>query len=459
MGKPKRRSYTPKQREAVLASVRKKGVCAAAEEHSVARSCVSRWAKAAGVQRESEAVKPQRNAAGAPAGTEPRRDETAAPTEVPGAPKDTSTPKVPPPAAPTVALHDDAAKVRRPLRARVARIYTPSQKAVILEDAAAEGVTAAAEKHAVSRFSIYDWQRKVKKAAAGEGPSPTSGPEPKAIEAKRDAEILGEWKKHPGLGPSQIVNQLARRNVRVSTHTVRRVMEDAGYRPPKVERQKHDRRYEAVRPNHLWHLDFVQRYIGKTSTFTLIVIDDCSRFVVGHGVDDAERADMVIQSFEQAVEKHGRPERVMFDKGSAFWSWRGISRFTALLTEMGVDTIVAEHKEWNGKVEVFNANLHKELFDAYRFYDVAEMRRRLETHLHWYNHARTHHALGGLLVPADRYYGRAAEVLARIEAGAGREVGDGVELRERCLELFKVTSRGGVPEVWLLGQRLLGPSG
>jgi len=297
----------------------------------------------------------------------------------------------------------------------------------------------------------------VKKAAAGQGPSPTSGPAPQDIEQKRDAEILEEWKTHPGLGPSQIVHQLARRNVRVSVHTARRVMEDAGYRPPKVQRQKHDRRYEAVRPNHLWHLDFVHRYIGRASTFTLIVIDDCSRFVVGHGVDDAERADMVITTFEQAVQQHGRPERVMHDKGSAFWSWRGISRFNELLTEMGIDVIVAEHKEWNGKVEVFNANLHKELFDAHRFYDVAEMRRRLETHLHWYNHSRTHHALGGLLVPADRYYGRAAEVLARIEAGAGREVGDGVELRERCLELFKVTSRGGAPEVWLLGQKLLGP--
>ena len=81
------------------------------------------------------------------------------------------------------------------------------------------------------------------------------------------------------------------------------------------------------------------------------------------------------------------------------------------------------------------------------------MKRRLAAHLHWYNHGRTHHALGGLLVPADRYYGRAEEVLARIESGALRE-GDGLALGERCLELFKVISRGGVPEVWLLGQRL-----
>ncbi len=429
----KRRSYTTQQREAALADVRAIGVMAASEKHHVPQSCVSRWASAAGVKRGSGEKPPVA-----------RRTPASRATEAPvaaEAPVGSATP---------------AAK--RPLRSRVAKIYSPSQKAVVLEDAAREGVTAAAKKHGISRFSIYDWQRRVTKAAAGEGPSPTSGPAPKDIEQQRDAEILEEWKSHPGLGPSQIVNQLRRKSIKVSVHTARRVMEDAGYRPPKVVRQKHDRFYEAVRPNHLWHLDFVQRYIGPASTFTLILIDDCSRYVVGQGVDDAERADMVIETFEEATRKHGRPESVMHDKGSAFWSWRGISRFTALLTEMGIDPIVAEHKEWNGKVEVFNANLHKELFDKYRFHDVAEMRRRLETHMHWYNHARTHHALGGLLVPADRYYGRAEEVLARIEAGAGRELGDGIELRERCLELFKVISRGGVPEVWLLGQKLLGAS-
>ena len=144
----------------------------------------------------------------------------------------------------------------------------------------------------------------------------------------------------------------------------------------------------------------------------------------------------------------------MHDKGGAFWSWRGISRFTSLLTELGIDQVVAEAKEWNGKVEVFNANLHKELFDVQRFVDVTEMKRRLAAHLHFYNHGRTHHALGGLLVPADRYFGRAEEVLARIEAGVPRDSTDALELRDRSLELFKVLSRNGVAEVWLMGQRL-----
>ena len=340
---------------------------------------------------------------------------------------------------------------------RVARVYTPSEKARALELAADIGVTGAGKQLSISRFSIYEWRRKVRLAAQGQGDAPTSGPDPADIEAQRDMEILAVYKTHPGLGPSQIRNQLRRRGIKIGVNTVRRVMEEAGYRPPKVKREPHERRYEAVRPNHMWHLDFVQRYINRTSTFTLILIDDHSRFVVGHGVDDAERADMVIETFTEAVGRHGRPEAVMHDKGSAFWSWKGISRFTRLLVELGVDQIVAEHKEWNGKVENFNGNLAKELFNVQHFYDVGEMKRRLTGHLHWFNHRRTHHALGGLLVPADRYYGRVEEVLARIESGAGASTHtDMLDLRDRALELFKVISRDGKPEVWLLGQPLLG---
>ncbi len=412
-----RRRYSAEQREVVVADALRVGVVAAAEQHGVPQSCVSRWSS----QVRLEAARPQRVAQQVP----PAASLEPAPAERPG---------------------------------RVSRRYTPSQRALVVEYAAREGVTAASEKYGPSRYTIYQWQRQVAKAAAGEGESPTGGATQCEVEAQRDREILAEWHRHPGLGPSQIKNQLRRRGVKVSVHTTRRVMEEAGYRPPKVKREPHDDRFEAVRPNHCWHLDFVHRHINRANTFTLILIDDYSRFVVGHGVEEAERADLVLSTFEEAVRRHGRPEMVMHDKGSAFWSWRGISRFTALLTELGIDQIVAEHKEWNGKVEVFNANLHKELFDRQRFYDVAEMRRRLATHLNWYNEARTHHALGGLLVPADRYYGRVDQVLARIEAGASRDPADGVELRDRCLELFRVTSRAGVPEVWLLGQKLLGAS-
>jgi transposase InsO family protein len=492
----KRRRYTAAKRREILKAVDEVGVVETARRHGVPQTTVSNWLhRDAAKVAEAEAARPATDGAGRAKMTRKRRappvmaSEEMAELKATAAAKATASSQVAASkktAAKIAAAKPGAAKVAAPkvvatepmapreahpattpppsgpgdpkrMSKRVARSYTPSAKAAALEEAASHGVSAASEKLGISRFSIYDWKRKVEKAAAGEGPSPTSGPAPQAIEEQRDREILGEWRKHPGLGPSQIRNQLRRRGVKVSVTTARRVMEDAGYRPPKVKREPHDERFEAVRPNHLWHLDFVHRHIHQASTFTLILIDDCARFVTGHGVDDAERAEMVIGTFEEAVARHGKPERVMHDRGSAFWSWRGISRFTALLTELGIDQVVAEHKEHNGKVEVFNANLHKELFDRYRFYDLAEMKRRLAAHLHWYNHARTHHALGGLLVPADRFYGRAAEVLARIEAGGQRD-GDELELRERCLELFKIVSKNGVPEVWLLGHRVTVPT-
>lgn len=440
-------SYSDEQRAAVLADVPKLGIAGAARKHKIPPGNVSRWnAKPA----ESS---PRRTRA-------PRASDLGAVVTVKSAPVVLRR-KV-------RALSADVAvsqktrvlpTVATPLsiieKRTIAKSYTPSRRAEILEYAAAHTVAEAATEFGVSRFSIYDWQRKLASSALGQGPSPTSGPSLSTIEAQRDKEILDEWHRHPGLGPSQIRNQLRRKGIKVSVHTTRRVLESDGYRPPKVERHPHDRRFEAVRPNHLWHLDFVHRNVHRANTFTLILIDDHSRFVVGQGVDDAERANMVIDTFERAVTRYGRPEMVMSDRGSAFWSWKGISRFTSLLTELGIDHIVATEKELNGKVEVFNGNLHKELFDVHRFADVAEMRRRLDAHIHWYNHGRTHHALGGLLVPADRYYGRVDEVLARIEAGAGREIGDGIDLRVRCLDLFKVVSRDGVPEVWLMGKKLL----
>ncbi len=412
-----RRQYTEQKKREVVADAVSLGVCGAAEKHGISQSNVSRWRTK----------------------YEPSGDEARAPADSTSPQDDRGSDEAAPP----------------PANKRVAKKYTPSQKAEAVEYAAAHGVSAASTTLGISRFSIYDWQRKVAKAAAGEGESPTSGPAPADIEAQRDAEIRAEYKRHPGLGPSQIKNQLRRKGVKVSVSTTRRVMEEAGYRPPKVNREPHDERFEAVRPNHIWHLDFVHRYINRASTFNLILLDDHSRFVVGHGTDDAERAQLVIDTFEQAVTRHGRPEMVINDKGSAFWSWRGIAKFTALLTELGIDQIEAQHKEWNGKLEVFNANLHKELFDVQRFYDVGEMKRRLATHLWWYNHERTSHALGGLLVPADRYYGRADEVLQRIEAGAGRDGLDALELSCRALELFKVVTKDGVPEVWLMGHKLL----
>ncbi|MBA2321972.1 MAG: DDE-type integrase/transposase/recombinase [Deltaproteobacteria bacterium] len=414
-----RRSYTAEEKQRALRLAQEKGVAAAARELRMPETSLHNWR----MRGSKSQVAPVQHQAPTPPPT---------PAPVPPLPRPTA-------------------------RARVAKIYTPSQIAQALERVAAIGVRPAATELGISRNALRDWERKAAKAAKGEGPSPTSGPDPKTVEERRDAAILSEWRKQQGLGPSQIRNQLRRAGTKVSMQTVRRVMEEAGYRPPKVERRDHQGSYEALRPGQLWHMDFLHRFVHGQKVFVLALIDDYARFVTGWALDDAERADAVIGAFEGAVARHGRPEAVMSDGGSAFWAWKGSSRFTRILEEYGVDQLIATTPELNGKSEVFNANLQKELFNRVIFTDVGDLRRQLGPHFHWYNHHRTHHALGGLLVPADRFYGRVDEVLARIEAGGGAP--DALDLTLRTLDLFRVVSNRGKPEIWLMGRKILDLAG
>lgn len=342
---------------------------------------------------------------------------------------------------------------------RVAKVYTPSQRARALECASSEGVSIAAKKAGASRFAVYDWQRKAALHADGKlADSPVAGGDEDHA-AVRDRRIVAEWKAHPGLGPSQVRNQLRRQGFKVSLHTVRCVLDENGYVAPKVRRESvQDQRYEAVRPNHLWHLDFLHRHIHKQKVYVLLIVDDYSRFIVGGALWDGERAAAVSETFLAAVNRHGKPEKAMSDGGSAFYAWKGVGAFTRLLDELEVDQLIARTPAVNGKLEVLNSNIQKELFNQETFLDLAETQRRLSAWIRFYNFRRTHHALGGLLVPSDRYFGRADEVLACIEAGRSPDgIGEPVSPGERQLDLFRVTSHRGQIELHLMGQRIALP--
>jgi len=356
-----------------------------------------------------------------------------------------------------VCQESDVAVVESPAKpARVAKVYTPSQRAQALELLSVVGPAETSRRLGISRFSLYEWKRKHRAFDEGEASdTPLAGSDEVEADA-RDARILKEWKRHPGLGPSQIRNQLRRSGFKVSVRTVRMVMSEHGYVTPKVKKvETHDQRYEAVRPNQLWHMDFMQRHIHKKKVSVLFLVDDFSRFIPGFALWDEDRAEAVIETFESAVARHGKPESVMSDRGAAFWAWRGVSRFTRLLEEMEVDQLVATIPQHNGKLEVLNANAQKELFNQERFFDLGEAAARLRAWVAFYNLRRTHHALGGLLVPGDRYFGRSDDVLAQIEAGGVPDgIGEPVSLAERMLDVMRVSSRAGKLELWMMGQRV-----
>lgn len=429
---PKNRIYTPDQRAQALRRAEEVGVVQAASELDIPRTTIYEWRSRARNEKSSQTKS-----------VEPASPQDLAADSGSGQP---------------VNLAPDTAEVAQPSDSKksVAKSYTPSERARALELAAAEGVTVASETLGISRFSIYEWQRRARLHAEGKlADSPVIGSDEDAASA-RDRRILAVWKAHPGLGPSQVRNQLRRQGFKVSVHTVRCVLEENGYVAPKVRRETvHDQRYEAVRPNHLWHLDFLHRHIHKLKLYALIILDDYSRFIVGGALWDGERVAAVCETFQSAMNRHGKPEKVMSDGGSAFYAWKGVGTFTRLLEELEVDQIIVSTPEVNGKLEVLNANVQKELFNQETFFDLGEAQRRFLAWIQFYNFRRTHHALGGLLVPADRYFGRADEVLAAIESGRSPDgLSEPLPVEHRQLDLFRITSHRGQVELYLLGHRI-----
>jgi transposase InsO family protein len=343
------------------------------------------------------------------------------------------------------------------------RRYSPAEKAAIIEDAQAMGVAPAAEKHRCSKWTLYDWLKRQRRIAgqspgeqAGTAASTPPAVAPSSTPDERHGLILELWRQQPGLGPSQIRGLLKRKGFKASVNTVRAVMEEHGYVQPRTRRKEHPGRYEAIRPLQLCHLDFYHFHVHRQKQCLLLIVDDFSRFITGWTLLKSEHADGAIEAFEGAVARYGKPEAVMTDRGAAFHSWKGLSRFEALLEEHGIDHYLAKEAAVNGKVEALNASVQKELIRQVEFVDLADARQQVGRWVQLYNYKRTHHSLGGLLVPADRFHGWQEETLKRIEEGHGADMQDLLSPDGRGLELFKVISAGGQPAVYLMGRKILG---
>jgi putative transposase len=340
--------------------------------------------------------------------------------------------------------------------------YSPAEKEQILAEAQAQGVTQASKAHGCADWTIRRWLKVAKKEEDKANLFPVGAEKtsaaPGRLEPKeRDEAVLAMWKKHPALGPSQIVNQLRReKSLHMSVNTVRAVMEEHGYVLPKVRRKEHQGEYEAVRPRQMYHLDFFHFLIHKLAQCLLFLVDDFSRFIAGWALVSSEQVDVVIRTFEGSVARYGNVENAMSDGGSAFHSWRGIGRFTRFLEEYGINPWIAKDPSVNGKVESLNSSFQRELVQRVEFADRDDAQRQIAAWVRHYNFQRTHQALGGLLVPADRFLGCVEDSMRRIEEGHGGSPLDLLAPESRALELFRVVSEGGSPKVYLMGRKILG---
>jgi transposase InsO family protein len=235
------------------------------------------------------------------------------------------------------------------------------------------------------------------------------------------AAILECKKKHLSMGPAQIRSQLKRfKGWRLSIKAIKRVLREHGYesvyrgsRPQGEVLQ----RFEAPRRNALWQADFAEVRVGPERLYVLILLDDFSRYVVGYALCTSPSSSVAVESFRAAMARHGKPESIRTDRGGAFVAFAREGDFGRVLEAEDVTHIVGKpyNAKGGGKVESAVRTLRRELWDLEHFEDRDHAERRLKEFFFEYNEQRAHMGIDGL-TPADRFFGRADQVLAQINA-------------------------------------------
>lgn len=234
------------------------------------------------------------------------------------------------------------------------------------------------------------------------------------------AAILELKKDHPSMGPAQLRAQLKRfMGWRISLKAIARVLRGHGYElvhrgPPKGPEPI---RWEAPRRNALWQLDFAEVRVSEERLHALIILDDFSRYVVGHALADSPTSEVATRTLQAAIARHGKPEAVRTDRGGAFIAFSRETDFGRYLEAELIDHIVGRsyNPKGGGKVEAAVGTLRRELWDIEHFASRAEAQQKLAAFFDAYNERRAHMGIDGL-TPADRFFGRADRVLATVDA-------------------------------------------
>jgi transposase InsO family protein len=342
----------------------------------------------------------------------------------------------------------------------------PEQRLLILDTWRRSGLPAGdfAELVNVSKHTLYAW----KKAFDEHGPAglmdkPRGGPRGMKLPELTKRTILMLKETNPNWGCQRISDMLLRGPaLPASPSTVAKVLHEAGYELIEEPTRPHPdkvRSFERARPNQMWQTDLFTFILKRQNRriYMVAFMDDHSRFIVSFGLHASQSSALVLECLRAGIISHGTPEEVLTDNGSQYITWRGKSAFTKELEKRGIRQVVATPRrpQTLGKVERFWGTLWRECLEAAIFLDMGEAQKRIGLFIDYYNFQRPHQGLGGL-VPADRFFGAAPEVLRTLKA---RVAANALELARHGIpkKPFYLTGQvGGQPfSVHAEGERVI----
>ena len=301
----------------------------------------------------------------------------------------------------------------------------------------------------VSKHTLYGWkQRFEKEGAAGLVDRMREARKADRLSEVTRRAIVMMKESHPEWGVQRISDSLLRGpGLSASATTVLKVLHESGYASvdePTAPHAVEPRRFERAAAQEMWQSDIFTFMLKRQNRRVHLVgfMDDHSRFIVSFGLHATASAALVIESLRAGIANYGSPKEVLTDNGTQYKTWRGKSAFAKELELRGVAHIVAapRHPQTLGKIERFWGTLWDDCVGAAVFLDLEDARKRIGHFIDHYNFQRPHQGIDGL-VPADRFFGAAPEVLATLKS---RVAGNALDLARQGVPVKPFYMTGNV---------------
>ncbi len=146
-----------------------------------------------------------------------------------------------------------------------------------------------------------------------------------------------------------------------------------------------------TRPNQVWAMDITYIPMARGYVYLAVVLDWFSRRVLSWRVSITMEAAFCVETLEEALAKHGKPEIVNTDQGSQFTG----TAFTSVLIKNGIAISMDGKGAWRDNVFVERLWRSVKYEEVYlRAYDsVSEARSSIGRYLDFYNGRRPHSSL------------------------------------------------------------------
>ena len=202
----------------------------------------------------------------------------------------------------------------------------------------------------------------------------------------------------PFAGSRMLRGLLAAEECKIGRRHVKTLMKRMGiealYRRPRTTKPEPGhkiypyllRGMEIVRPNQVWAMDITYIPMARGFVYLAVVLDWFSRRVLSWGVSITMEAAFCVETLEDAVARHGKPDIFNTDQGSQFTG----SAFTRVLATNGIAISMDGKGAWRDNVFVERLWRSVKYEEVYlRAYEsVSEARTSIGRYLDFYNGRR-----------------------------------------------------------------------